>query len=51
MVTEEELVSIAYLKTAVPSVDQLCYHKFFMRSVAIVLSVTNVEIQKISSVL
>ena len=44
MVTEEELVSIAYLKTAAPSVDQLYYHKFFIRSIAVALSVTNVEI-------
>ena len=33
MVTEEEFASIAYLKTGAPSVDQLYYHKFCIRSV------------------
>ena len=42
MVTEEDIASIAYLKTAAPSVDQLYYHKFLFLSVS--LSVTNVEI-------
>ena len=42
MVTEEEFASIAYLKTAAPSVDQLYYNKFFIRLVA--LYVTNVDI-------
>ena len=51
MVTEEELVSIAYLKRAAPSVDQLYYHKYFIRSVVVALSVTNIEIRKISPVL
>ena len=46
MVTEEELVSIAYLKTAAPSVDQLYCHKFFIRSIAVALSVTNVDLRK-----
>ena len=44
MVTEEEFVSIAYPKTAAPSVDQLYDHKYFIRSVSVALSVTNVEI-------
>ena len=51
MGTEEEFVPIAYLNTAAPSVDQLYYHKYFIRSVSVALSVTNVEIRKISSVL
>ena len=51
MVTEEELVSIAYLKTAAASVDQLYYQKYFIRSVSVALSVTNVLILKTSSVL
>ena len=29
-VTEEDIVSVAYLKTAEPSVDQLYYHKFLI---------------------
>ena len=48
MVAEEELVSIAYLKTSAPSVDKLYYHKFFIRLVVVALSVTNVEIRKVS---
>ena len=40
MVTEEDIASIAYLKTAAPSVDQLYYHKFLIRSVSVALSVT-----------
>ena len=51
MVTEEEFASIAYLKTAAPSVDQLYYHKYFIRSVSVALSVTNVEVRKTSPVL
>ena len=51
MVTEEEFASITYLKTAAPSVDKLYYHKYFIRSVLVALSVTNVEIRKTSSVL
>ena len=51
MVTEEEFASIAYLTTAAPSVDQLCYHKFFIRSVLVALSVANVEIWKTSPIL
>ena len=50
MVTIEELVSIAYLKTAVSFVDQLYYYKFFIRSVAVALSVINVEIRKTTPV-
>ena len=51
METEEEFASLAYLKTAAPSVDKLYYHKYFIRSVLVALSVTNVEIRKTSSVL
>ena len=40
MVTEEDITSIAYLKTAAPSVDQLYYHKFLFLSVSVALSVT-----------
>ena len=40
MVTEENIASIVYLKTAAPSVDQLYYHKFLIWSVPVALSVT-----------
>ena len=35
MVTEDNFVSIAYLKTAAPSIDQLYYHKFLIHSVSV----------------
>ena len=43
MVTEEDFASIVYLMTAAPSVDQLYYHKFFVRSVSVALYVTSTQ--------
>ena len=43
MVTEEDFVSITYLKTAAPSIDQLYYHKFLIRSVSVALSVISTQ--------
>ena len=46
-VTEEEFASIAYLKTAAPSVDQLYYHEFLIQSVSVALSVTSSRDKKL----
>ena len=46
MVTEEDISSIAYLKTAALSVDQLYYHKLLIRSISVALSVTSTQQQR-----